>query len=134
MFIPHQHHNDNKFWKININQMCFELAIAEAYLWPCQASIMDFFCENIQQLLIVKFFCKVSHHKWRSSPPYVFLGKGLLKICRKFTGEYPCRSVMSIKLLCNFIEIVLQHGCSPVDLLHIFRTPFCKNTYGGLLL
>ena len=27
------------------------------------------------------------------------------------------------KLLCNFIEIVLQHGCSPVNLLHIFRTP-----------
>ena len=27
-------------------------------------------------------------------------------------------------LLCNFFEITLQHGCSPVNLLHIFRTPF----------
>ena len=28
----------------------------------------------------------------------------------------------------NFIEIILRHGCSPVNLLHIFRTP------GGMLL
>ena len=59
----------------------------------------------------------------RSSPPEVFLGKGVLKICRKFTGEHPCRSVTSIKLFCNFIKITLWHGCSPVNLLHTFRTP-----------
>ena len=29
----------------------------------------------------------------RSSRPVVFLGKGVLKICFKLTGEYPCRSV-----------------------------------------
>ena len=34
----------------------------------------------------------------------------------------------------NFIEITLRQGCSPVHLLHIFRTPFHKNTSGGLLL
>ena len=28
----------------------------------------------------------------------------------------------------NFIEITLRHGCSPVNLLHNFRTPFLKNT------
>ena len=32
------------------------------------------------------------------------------------------------KVLCNFIEIALRHGCSPVNLLHIFRTPLPKNT------
>ena len=64
----------------------------------------------------------------------MFLGKGVLKICSKFTGEYPCQSAISIKLLCNFIEIALRHGCSPVNLLHIFRTPFLKNTSGSLLL
>ena len=26
----------------------------------------------------------------------------------------------------NFIEITFRHGCSPVSLLHIFRTPFTK--------
>ena len=34
----------------------------------------------------------------------------------------------------KFIEITLRHGCSPVNLLHIFRTPFIKNTFGWLLL
>ena len=47
----------------------------------------------------------------------VFLGKGVLKICSKFTRENPFR-----------------HGCSPVNLRHIFRALFPKNTTGGLLL
>ena len=40
----------------------------------------------------------------------VLLGKSVRKICSKFTGENPCRSVISIKLQCNFIEITLRHG------------------------
>ena len=39
----------------------------------------------------------------------------------------------SIKLLSKFIEIALWHGCSPVNLQHIFRTPFPKSTSEGLL-
>ena len=70
---------------------------------------------------------------WNSHPE-VFLGKGVLKICSKFTGEHPCRSVISIKLLCNFIEIALRHECSPINLLHIIRTPFLKKTSEWLLL
>ena len=58
----------------------------------------------------------------------VFLGKGVLRICSKFTGEHQCRSVISIKLLST-----LRHGFSPVNLLHIF-TSFPKNTCGRLLL
>ena len=38
------------------------------------------------------------------------------------------------KVASNFIEITLLHGCSPVNLLHIFITPFPKNTSGRLLL
>ena len=34
----------------------------------------------------------------------------------------------------NVIEITLGHECSPVNLLHIFRTPFLENTSGWLLL
>ena len=41
---------------------------------------------------------------------------------------------VAIKLQSNFIEIALWHGCSPVNLLHIFRTPFPRNTSGWLLL
>ena len=33
----------------------------------------------------------------RSSPPKVLLGKGVLEIYSKFTGEHPCRSVILIK-------------------------------------
>ena len=71
---------------------------------------------------------------FRSSCPEVLLRKVVLKICRKFTREHPCRSVISIKLLCNFIEIRLRNGCSPVNFLHIFRTSFLKNRSGQLLL
>ena len=76
----------------------------------------------------------LSTEKCRSSRPEVFLVKGVLKICNKFTGEQPCQSVISIKLQCNFIEVTLRHECSPVNLLHIFRPPFTKNTSGWLLL
>ena len=34
----------------------------------------------------------------------------------------------------NFIEITFRHLCSPLDLLHIFRTPFLKNASGWLFL
>ena len=48
----------------------------------------------------------------------MFLRKAVLKICSKFTGEHPCRSVISIR-----------HACSPVNLMHIFRTRFLKDTH-----
>ena len=71
---------------------------------------------------------------FRSSRPEVFVRKVVLEIRRKFTGEHPYRSVISVKLQSNFIEIAFRYGCSPVNLLHIFRTPFPKNTSEGLLL
>ena len=39
-----------------------------------------------------------------------------------------------MKLQKNFIEMTLWHGCSPANLMHIFRTSCPKNTSGGLLL
>ena len=86
---------------------------------------------------------------FRSRHPKVFLEKGVLKICSKFTGEHPCRSAISTKLQSNFIEITLQHGCSPVNFLdlseHFFlRTPLkgcfwnyftiCNKSLKGLCL
>ena len=58
----------------------------------------------------------------------MLLGKGVAKICSKFTGKHPW------KLQSNFIEITLRYGCSPVNLLHILRTPFSRSTSGRLLL
>ena len=45
----------------------------------------------------------------------------------KLTGEHPCQSVISTKLLWSFIEIILRYRCSPVNFQHIFRTAFYKN-------
>ena len=45
----------------------------------------------------------------RSSPPELFLGKGVLKTCSKFTGEHPCQSVVSIKLLCVVKQLYWDH-------------------------
>ena len=67
----------------------------------------------------------------RISSSEMFCEKSALKISSKFTGEQPCRSVISIKLFRNFIEITICNGCYPVNLLHIFRTPFSKNISGG---
>ena len=96
------------------------------------------------QLLLYVFLVRLTMQLARS---FIFLSlfffpriffsillKGVLKICSKFTGGHPCRSVISIKFFRNFIEIALRHGCSPVNFQHIFRTPFYKNTYGGVLL
>ena len=77
--------------------------------------------------IIIYLMLWIRFRKDRSSrSKKVSLVKGNLKICSKFTGEHPCRS--------NFIEITLRHRCSPVNLLHIFRTTFTKNTFGLLLL
>ena len=40
--------------------------------------------------------------KFRSSLSEVFLGKGVLKICSKFTGEHPCQSAMAWVFSCKF--------------------------------
>ena len=74
---------------------------------------------------------KSSTTRGRSGPTEVFLGEDILKICSRFTGEHPCRSVISIKLLCHVIEITFRHGCSPVNLLHIFSTLLYKNSSVG---
>ena len=90
----------------------------------------------IKNLSSFKWVTVKSVHIWniyiicksRSSHSEVFLGKGVLKLWRKITGVHQCR------MQNNFIEITLWHACSLVNLLHIFRTPFLKNTPGWLLL
>ena len=70
----------------------------------------------------------------------LFLVQGVLKICRKFTGENPYLSVIPVKLQSNFIEITLQHRCSPVNFCCIFseqlfrRTPLGGCFYQFMLL
>ena len=56
------------------------------------------------------------------------------KSFEKRCSKKSCKSYRKTPVLCNFIEIALRHGCSPVNLLHIFRTSFLKNTSQGLFL
>ena len=76
------------------------------------------------------FVIKKSFKKWKKQP-----SRGVLQErCPKFAEEHLCRSVILMKVLCNFIDIALWHGCYHVNLLHSFRIPFFKNTSGRLLL
>ena len=38
------------------------------------------------------------------------------------------------KVAKHFIEIARWHGCSPVNLLHVFKAPFPENNSAGLFL
>ena len=69
---------------------------------------------NISIPIILNCFIPICISFYRSNPPEVFLGKFVLKVCSKLTGEHPCRSVILIKLLCKLL--------------------FSKNISGGLLL
>ena len=78
---------------------------------------------------------------YRSRHPEVFLRKGVHPLRTPMpkcdfnkVAEHRCLSVISIKLQSNFIENTLRHGCSPVNLLDIFRTSFPTNISGWLLL
>ena len=44
--------------------------------------------------------------------------RGVQQTCSEFTGENPCICVF-------FINLNYRFGCSPVNLLHICRIPFC---------
>ena len=82
----------------------------------------------------MNFWIFFEFYSFTSSRPEVFLKNAVLKIYSKFTREDPCRSATSIRFLGNFIEISLRHGCSPVNLMDIFKTAFAKKTSGRLLL
>ena len=115
---------------LKIPQNYLEMSVVEPVFLNIVAGSFRIILKKIN--ILVLGLSKVT--TFRSSSSQVLLGKGVLKICSKFTGEHRCRSEISIKLLCNFIEIELWHGCFPVNLLHFFRTPFPKNTSGGMLM
>ena len=114
-----------KVWK---PKPCFYRWLWTYSLYCSGVSIVDL--EQVHIFWKVNPYRKLTaaKYEYRSSHPEVFLRKGVLEICCKFTGEHPYQSVISIKLLCNFIEVALWHGCFPVNLLHILRTPFIKRT------
>ena len=85
---------------------------------------------------LVSFHTSTNHERCDIRTRFAFLAqwKGISAPgdYSKFTGQNPWRRVFSIKLLCNIVEIALWNRCSPVNLLHIFRTPFYKNNINKL--
>ena len=85
------------------------------------------FLKNICKWLLLCFDLRLTSRR-----PEVFLGKGVLKYAANLQEKkHPCRSAISIKLLCNFIEISAEHRRSPVNLLQIFRTLFPGTSVRG---
>ena len=70
----------------------------------------------------------------RSSPPVGVLIKSCSENMQQFYSRTRMPKCDFNEVVYNFIEITLRHGCSPVNVLHIFRTHFPRNTSGGLLL
>ena len=94
-------------------------------------------CLTYCQIIFTKSFARTNTATsvvFGRSPSKVFLERSGLNISRKFIVKHPCQSAISIKLQSIYIEITFRYGCSPVNLLLIFRTPFPKNASGGLLL
>ena len=95
------------------------------------------------QFLVTMFIYSIlfySPHRWfvrngniQKQPSKGVLRKRCFQKCSKFTGEHPGQSMILIKLQSSFIGVTLRHGCFPVNVQHIFRTP-PKNTSGRLLL
>ena len=127
--------------ELRISRYCFLLRPGP----QCFISLL--FCEEDLKvrLYVIDYnsFVNWSKHAQnsRSSHPEVFLERRILKICPKITEEYPCQSAILttlqsilIRFQSTLIEITLRHGCSPLHLLHILRTPFPKTTFLCLLM
>ena len=89
------------FWEVSMNEIIFKkFKISPFQTFTFQAILPQIF------LLILRLGT-LRNTCFRSNRPEVFLAKGILKICSKFTEKPPCRSVISIKLFCNSGRLVL---------------------------
>ena len=115
------------------------------YIPECLLSSI-LFCDNFLKLRVIslRLLCKTVADQKLIRQEFVYVSNKKHKAmhtllqciyydrARKNIGlEGWCSYI--IYMFCNFNEISLQHGCSPVNLLYIFRTTFPKNS-GGMLL
>ena len=118
-------------------------AIKRVCTWPTFFLYFQMYCNQklvFSFFLSVCFLFKINHQKQKCYQGQKHLSIGVLrKRCSENVQQIYRRASMS---KCDFSKVALQfffeirlwYGCSPVNLLHIFKTPFYKNTYGGLLL
>ena len=99
-------------------------------------SIIVFNCRFVTSLKKPKVSSENSfiNSKSQKQPSRGVLSKRCSENMQQIYRRTPMPKCDFNKVACNFIEITLRHGCFPVNLLHIFGTPFLKNTSGRLLL
>ena len=107
---------------------------------------IDFFWQRLRQscsenrsklsqkyFLYLDFFERYNYHPLVYLRQFVKTTLLLQKQPSRGILKKRCSEIMQ-QIYSNFIEITFWHGCSPVNLLYIFRTTFSKNTSGWLLL
>ena len=110
----------------------FSLKILHHLLLICldEVAILQFFITDIQIRDIFFLYCR----KCLFQTLYIYLHNSGQKHPPRGVPRKKCYENMK-QMYRQFREHpALWHGCSPVNLLHIFRTPFLKNTSGWLLL
>ena len=76
----------------------------------------------------------IRYSKSQKQPSCSVLRKGCSENMLQIYRRAPMPKRDFNKVASSFIEMAFQHGCSPINLLHIFRTPFPQKTSGWLLL
>ena len=85
-------------------------------------------------LILVKSFALYTNWLVSLSGEYWSLqNQHSISVLRKRSSTSIKQTYRRNPLLCNFIEITLRHGCSPVNLFHIVKA-FAMKTFRGLLL
>ena len=84
-------------------------------------------------VLLLKILVNQSDFMWKQ-PPKGVLRKRCSENMQQIYRRTPIPKCDFNKVALRLIEVTLRHGCSPVNLLHIFRTPLTKNTSGRMLL
>ena len=83
------------WWSYKKNSKAVSYCTHRIIIWYMLCFLFSVNYYNSQNSVI--YFSQI----FRSSPSEMFWRKGVLKICRKFTGEYPCLSAILIKLQSN---------------------------------
>ena len=92
------------------------------------------FKHNQHQMLARMLYSRLEQWFLQKQPYRDVLSKRCSENMQQFCRRTPMLKCKSIKLLCNFCKITFRYGCSSVNLLHVFRKPFSKNTSEGMFL
>ena len=74
---------------------------------------------------------RIECHKHRKQPSSGVLRKSCSENMQQIYSRTLTPKCDFNKAACNFNEITFRHGCSPVNLLYIFRTPFTKGLWAS---